>query len=157
MKKEKRKKIKKSYSKVKKKHDLPKFEELHKEFQLIDVEEEFILKEVVKKIGKRVKVFINNILPPIRPRASSLHSITESNIFSEEEKASIYKLYKRLNYIYHRAALTLLKEDKEKAKFIKETWENWGDLKEEMSWFMEKVVDGWKTEAKEKERLDYHG
>lgn len=156
MKKKKLDEIKKEYSNLRKKYSLPEFDKIYYEFEIIDMEKDFILKTILSRIRKKVGNYINLILPPIQPNDSSLHSVIESNIFNKYERNELYRLYRELNYLYHLTILSSLKEEAVMADNINKIWKDWSDLKQKVEKILHKITDGWKKESEE-EKVEYYG
>lgn len=156
MEKKKLDKIKKTYSSLQKKYKLPDFDKVYQEFEIVDIEEDFVLKSVLSRMRKKIVNCIGIILPPIHPNDSSLHSLIESDILSKEEKHNMYKLYRKLNHLYHNSLASSFKDEKNIAESIKIIWKQWPEIKNEMANILSKLTAGWKKEAEE-EKVEYYG
>ena len=150
--------IEKEYQKLAKKHKLPSFENLNNEFEISTIEEEdFLLREVRRKIAEKIELYIKLVEPVLQPEATvcDMHECKASN---EEEKKKIYDLYKRLMYLDRFSVETSVDEDDGKSSlFINEVWEEWANIKKEFVYVIIKLKESWLKESDIKEELGYLG
>lgn len=150
--------IKKSYKSLKKKYKLPNFDELDKYFEIAGIEEEtFLLREIRKKIAEKLEFFSKSLEGALQPE-TTLTQLYEAKFFSEEEKESMFKLYKAI-MIAHRQALLLSIENDEKhdAEFVNSFFGQWPKIKEQLNTFFKKMKTGWEKETNINEDLEYLG
>jgi len=153
------KNIEEQYGKLKKKYVLPDFNEVDKEFEIATIENEnFLLREITNKIVDRIDFFSRLFEELLQPDPSLLRNMYESKIFNDEERKTIYSLYKKLMVINRQSVeVSLNREEKEYAGFIKKTFDEWKELKTSISKIVDKIKDSWKKEADSKEELGYLG
>ena len=152
------KNIEKQYDKFKK-YGLPSFKDLNNEFEISSIENEnFLLREIINKIVDRTDFFSRLFEDLLQPDPSLLRSMQEAKIFNEEERKVIYDLYKKLMVINRKSVeISLNRDEKEEANFIKKSFDEWKELKTSTSQIVDKIKDSWKKETYSKEKLSYLG
>ena len=147
--------IKQEYESLVKKHKLPSYEDLDKEFELLyfyKLEEvKFPLRFVRRRIFDKIKTYIRLLESIINPNPGSLISLEESKFFSQEEKKEIIVLLKEMVSLDSKNILVELKQsEKEDAFLIKEAFEDWKELKEKLHKIGKKINEGWISEVESK-------
>ena len=152
------KNIEEQYDKFKK-YGLPSFKDLNNEFEISSIENEnFLLREIINKIVDRTDFFSRLFEDLLQPDPSLLRSMQEAKIFNEEERKVIYDLYKKLMVINRKSVeISLNRDEKEEANFIKKSFDEWKELKTSTSQIVDKIKDSWKKETYSKEKLSYLG
>lgn len=153
------KNIEEQYGGLKEKYDLPSFQEINKEFEISTIENKsFLLREITNKIVERIDFFSGLFEDLLQPDPSLLRSMYEAKIFNDEERKTIYTLYKKLMVLNRQSVeVSLNREEKEDAFFIKKTFYEWKELKTSISKIVDKIKDSWKKETESKEELGYFG
>jgi len=153
------KNIEEQYSKLKEKYSLPNFKEINKEFEISTIENEhFLLKEVINKITDRIDFFSRIFEEVLQPDPSILRSMYETKSFNDEERKTAFSLYKKLMLINRQSVeVSLKKEERQEADFIKKAFDEWKELKTSISRIVDKLKDSWKKEADSKQELGYLG
>ena len=153
--------VKKEYEKYQKKHNLPSYDELDKEFELLyigDIKEiKFTLRFVRRRINDKISAACNMLQSLLQPNPSSFINLQESSFFSKEEKMAYSALLRDLMQI-ERVSLVLdfSSDDKKEAEFIKGVYKKWLEWKEEILKITKKLVEGWKNlEIKEEKKEQY--
>jgi len=150
--------IKKAYTELKKSYKLPDFAQLNNDFEISTIEnEEFLLREVLKKIDDRMEAFVkilNSILEP----ETNLCDLHQCKAFDDDEKGRIFELYKKL-MVFHNSALivSIEADDKAIAGLISEIYTDWGNAKKQMIDILKKTRASWKVDVDIKEELGYLG
>ena len=147
------KNFKESYKKLAKEYNLPSFEELDKEFELLYLREIFEISHPLSFVRRRMFDKISQVSGTIheilQPTTSSIVSLEESSFFSKEEKKeNLTGLFKEMMGLL-RSSTSLeieLTEEKE-AESIKETFQKWNDVKPQLIEIASKLKDGWKKET----------
>lgn len=152
------KNIEEQYDKFKK-YGLPSFKDLNNEFEIASIENEnFLLREIISKVVDRTEFFSRLFEDLLQPDPSLLRSMQEAKIFNEEERKSIYAIYKKLMVINRKSVeVSLNRNEKEEANFINKTFDEWKELKTSISQIVDKIKDSWKKETYSKEKLSYLG
>ena len=137
--------IKERYQELRKKHKLPSFNEINKEFEISTIEkEEFLLREIRRKIAEKIEAytkFLEDILHPDPPTTSNMY---ESRIFNDEDRNEIFKIYKRLMFFDRFSIETAVDEDdKKSSEYINAVFKEWGELKKQFLSFVKKSKESW--------------
>ena len=91
------KSAKKLYETLRKKHKLPAYEELDKEFEVSEIEgEKFSLREVRKKVVEKLSDTTALVEQTLQPD-TNLADLYESGVLDEAEKKRVFEVYKKLN------------------------------------------------------------
>lgn len=154
--------LKKDYEILGKKYDLPKYEELDDEFELLYFQNiieikyplRFVRRRIIDKFGGLVS-FFQNIL---NPGSGSLIAMEESGFLSKEEKDELITLVKKMVTLERESLLLDINHDDGKdAEFIKKAYFRWKEFKVNIEKHTRKLRDGWKKETKEESDEHYFG
>jgi len=148
----------KAYGAEAKKHKLPSFKELDKEFDisLLEPTPNFLM-YIRKRIVERLEFALEILEKILQPDTNSLADMMEIKTFNEEEKESILKLFKNL-MVLHRTSYEIdLDDNKSEAEYIKLASKDWKEYKKELVPIVKKLKENWKTETEEKSKLSYLG
>ena len=150
--------IHKHYKILQKKYGLPPFEKVDDAFEIGDIEsEQFLLRQVVRKIVDQLEESINHLDAVLQPEAE-IGEMRESNAFSEARKKRIYELYKLFRFHYRAAHEALIEgREKECAVFIIAYHGQLPSLRKEMLAVMHDLKEVWHREIEEKNDLAYMG
>jgi len=138
--------IKEKYEEIKKKYNLPSYDDFNNEFEIqaLDLEKcGLFYKTILRTILGKLSSFLNTLEPIASPNPQSMHSMMESNNLSDEDKQEIYNFYKELSYIYHQGCEYELKEEKEIMDFVKKTWKKWSEIKNKQKLILNKITQAW--------------
>ncbi|MFH1409665.1 MAG: hypothetical protein ABIH34_07175 [Nanoarchaeota archaeon] len=121
---------------------IPSWEELSHSFDLTEDAKSLI--EVRKMIAEHLEGYIKYLEELLHPE-QSLASLYECKLFDDEEKQTIFTLFKRLMFI-HRRALELSLENGEDAdiSFINEAFTDWKAVKGQLKGIISRVKQSWK-------------
>jgi len=150
--------IKDKYSKLAKTYNLPDFDKLNNEFEIFKIEkEDFLLREIRKKIAEQLQEFIEVLDSVLQPDAV-ISDMQECHAFTDDEKGNVYNVYKKLMYL-HRYSLevSILGDEKKDAEFIVSAFNEWVNIKKELSNVISRIKDCWKKESDIHEVLSYLG
>lgn len=145
------------YEELKQKYNLPELDKINFEFE-IDKENEFILREIRRKINTKVNAYLDIIEGVIQPEASSMSQMYEVNFMTEKGKQKALDFYKRLMKISRwsdEIAITL--DEEQEAEFIKKVFEEWKDIKSDMVTIIQKMKKSWEKELKQDNDMRYMG
>ncbi len=145
-------KVKKEYNEIAKKHNLPSWEQLDKEYELGYVgpvaEISFPLRFVRRRINDRFAAVAGFLQGLLHPNTGSLINIQESKFFSDADRKIILNLLKEFMQLERTSfALDLTWNEKEEAEFIKNAHKKWLESKKQLEIFAEKLRTGWKEES----------
>ncbi|MEM3374221.1 MAG: hypothetical protein QXE31_03285 [Candidatus Woesearchaeota archaeon] len=151
--------LKKKYSELQKKYNLPDYNLINQEFDIEDINEEsdLILQKIRLKIYEKIAFYsemFENILQP----ESSLADLYEAHYIEESTKNSAYSIYKKLIKILRKSSLVSLNNsEQENAKFIIESYNEWNNLKSEIEKHLKRRLTLWEKETDIREDLSYFG
>lgn len=149
-------KLKDRYEELRKKYDLPKFDDFNAEFDIIKIDPEInMMHELRRAITHKLQAFAEWFEPVLNPNQNSLHSMVETKIFEKVELEPLFNLYKRMWHLVHQGLWASLQSEAEGAKFVKLVWQEWPELKAEVSRHVKKLADGWQSKSKEGEDSGY--
>lgn len=148
--------LKKDYKKIQEKYDLPSFKELNEDFGIekaVEVETDLLIREIRKFIADKFSNylrFIETLLQPINA-PMFVYSILKSCEKTEKEKLS--EMYKKLA----KKEIELIELDVEfdelkEARFIKDSYKFWQELKEEFSSVLEAIKKNWDNKSQSNEK-----
>jgi hypothetical protein len=151
-------KVKERYNELAKKHKLPAFDKIDKEFEISVIDKEaFLLREIRRKIIEKLESYAKFLEEILQPE-TTLSNMYEAKIFDDEERTEIFKLYKKL-MSFDRSSLEIsIDEDDEKtSEYITSIFDEWSDMKKKIAEFLKKSKEEWLKETDIKEELRYMG
>ncbi len=146
-----------------KKHNLPSFETLDKEFEFLYVGKIIEVTRPLSFIRRRMSDKMGGILGMlqgmVQPNPSSMISLEESSFFTKEEKQEkIIAILRELMYFERLSIhLNITSTDEEEVAFIKALWEKWNHLKPQILELTKKLHEGWRKDSEEKKDHNYMG
>ncbi len=154
-------KLKKAYESYVKKYDLPSYEELDSEFELLYVpsitEIKFPLRFIRRRLTDKVAWMVNMLQTILQPNPSSLVSLQESNFFDNGSKRKIAEFLRELMKLERESLMIeIIPDEKRDADFIKDFYSKWKDIKNQVADVSKKLRDGW-TQEKKSEKNHYFG
>ena len=150
------KELKNNYESLKNKYSLPDYNKLNEEFELFYlgklVEIIHPLAFIRRRMSDKVGVMCSFLQGILQPNPGSMVGIEESSFFSKEEKQKdIQKLLKELMYHLRESYdLDLNIVEENDAKFIKNFYPKWIEIKPRILKLSGKLKEGWKKETKTK-------
>ena len=150
----------KQYNELRKKHKLPEFKDIDFEFEISDlVETNFLLRAIVRRIAEKLDFYSTMLEEILQPDTSNLYAMHEIRYFDDDEKKQMYGLYSKLmNFNRQSIEVSLQHNEKDEADFVKDLFDEWKSLKQELLRFVKKMRASWKTEEADiKEDLGYLG
>ncbi len=128
--------LKKNYIPLQKKYRLPEFNVLNKDFDVEkaqDKETQFLLREFRREVTDKIAAFLRFFELFLNPQSAPLFVLSISKNLSLHEKEIIAKIYKELVAMEIEAVnLDITYSESEEAKFIRETFLKWQELKPEV-------------------------
>ncbi|MFQ5475160.1 MAG: hypothetical protein ACE5DM_04955 [Candidatus Nanoarchaeia archaeon] len=140
------------------KKDIKNYDELNKEYEIGLLEDdEFLSRNIRKKIAEKIEYIVNNILPIIQPE-NDIANLHEVSFFEDKERQELVELYKKLMYYYrYSCRLNLEDSDKENENFIQEAHSGLKNLKPSLKNYFDKLKDTWKKDSKKLDDAGYFG
>ncbi len=150
--------ISSKYEMLRKKHKLPEFQALDREFDISKIDDSgSLLKEVRMAVAEKVQKVCDLLEEMLQPDAS-ISNLYESRFLDDELKTTLFELYRQLMIIKrHSDALFIMNDDKEDAAFITETYEMWLKSKPGLASIFNGLKDGWGRETDIPDKLQYMG
>ncbi len=151
--------IKEKYDKLKKRYNLPSFDDINNEFEISIIDnDEFLLRGIRRKIAEKIEAYTKFLEEQILQPSTDVSNMYEFKVFDDEERKEIFKIYKRLMF-FSRFSIEagLYEDDKKTAEFIKSVFDEWNELKKKLLKFVVKVKESWLKEKDIKEDLGYMG
>jgi len=138
--------LEKLYAKLKKRLDLPDFDSLNKEFEIIAIEPDgFLLREIMRKIKDRLSYTADILNKMIQPETTALSDLYEYRCFDDEDKHKIFALFSRILYLNRKIVESeFLLDEKKDAEIIKEVAEKWPGIRKEMLPFVKSLEACWR-------------
>ena len=151
--------IKDTYEKLKKRFDLPDYSEVNNELEVSSLEsEDFLLRQVRKKISERIESITTELGSILQPSAESLVDMHECRFFDDKEKKRMVDIYKKLMILRrHALEADVEHDDKADAAVINEFFKAWKELKKDVLSFIRKMKSCWEKETEMEEKLEYFG
>ena len=155
--------LKKEYESLKKKYNLPDYDGLDNEFELLYVGEikeiKFPLRFIRRRINDKIAMVCNMIQTLLQPNPGSVINLQEASFLDKEEKNKYSELLKNLMIIERTSlALDLNFDENGDAEFIKDNYKGWLEAKDDIMKLTDKLIDGWKKlEIKKEQRNHYFG
>ena len=145
--------LKTDYEKLLKKYNLPGFKEMNEDFYIEKISEnetEILVREVRRMVGDKmmnVMRLVENIINPVN---APMFIFSIIKLIGQEDKNRLSEIYKKLV----RNEIKFVERDLEfdenlEAKFIKESYELWQEIKKQLAAIFEKVEKNWGTKTEE--------
>ncbi len=149
-------KVKEKYEELRKRYDLPKFDDFNTEFEIVKADPDVnFSKELRRTVSHKLQAHAEWFEPVLNPNSSSLHSIIETKIFEKQELEPLFNLYKRLWHLIHLGLQASLQTEADEIKFVKQVWGEWPALKKETAKYVGRLAEGWLEQAKDNEEGTY--
>ncbi len=139
--------FKKKYGVLRKKYDLPCFDDLNKDFHIEKISEfetEILIREVRKFIGDKIvnyMRFLENLINPVNVPVF-IYSIVK--LLGPEDKKKLSAIYKELmknEILFIERDLGF--DEKKEAEFIRDSYKTWQSVKNDLLEVIEKVKGKW--------------
>ena len=143
--------IEESYERLRKEHKLPEFDSLNNEFEISIIDsEEFLVREIRRKITEKI-CFFTDIIGGVINTESSASAMLELGNITEEDIKKGFSVYRKLMYWErYSAELSALSDDNKEAEFIRKFYEEWIVLKMDIATTISKIKETWKMSDEKK-------
>lgn len=146
-------KLKKDYEKLKKKYLLPSFDELNEDFdieELQDIESDFLLKRIRRKIMNRIESYLRVTELFMNPSNAPMFFLALSKNLTQGEKDTIERIYLKLGkFEIKNFELDNNHEEEKEAECIKDLYEEWKVVKQEFGDFLKELEQAWDRKVEE--------
>jgi hypothetical protein len=152
--------LKKEYSELQKKYELPSFEELNNDFQIEKASEnetDFLLREIRKVIAERLFNYLRFIESLLNPVSVPMFVYSIIKTLDVKDKERLTEVYKKLA----KKEVDLLELDidsteEKEVKFINDSYKLWQDIKKDVLDVVKMIRKNWDSKVEEN-RKDYFG
>ena len=148
--------LKKSYKVLQEEYNLPGFDELNKDFQVeraAELETDYLVREIRKFMADKISNYLRFVEAILNPVNSPMFIFSVVKSIGNDEKEKLKKVYRKLS----KTEINLISVDigfseKKEADFVRESFNMWKDVKEDLSSVLETVRKNWdnKTEGNNK-------
>lgn len=144
------------------KYSLPSKQDLENEIGIIKFDkeedgEESIIKEIISKLRDKIEKYISFLEDIIQPD-SSMISLQESNVFSENEREEIFNLLKNIIFLQRKYLLINIDGNlNDKANYFNELFSNWKQIKNSLKPIIKKSLSVWKENSDDEVKQNYFG
>lgn len=144
------------YDSFKKKYSLPEFEFMQKEFDIVDFDTKFVLKEIREKLKDKFD-YSSKIIETLFQPEGDFSSFLETKRFENGVKDEYFVAYKRLRFLVREAqTLYFRNDDSLDSEYIRDSLKSWTELKPVLIDLMEKFKSCW-TDEGSKDDVKYFG
>lgn len=151
--------VKEAYDVLRKKFNLPSFEEADAVLDLSALEHEHsILRDLRHRVQDRLEFVVAVVDTVFQPDANNVRAMMESGFFNDAEKSEAIRLSQHMMVLWR--SLTeaeLLNEDRADAELVKLLVGEWPELKKAVLPFVLKMKKSWKSAESHKNDLGYLG
>lgn len=148
--------VKKQYEPLKKKYKLPEFLKLNEEFEIEKIQEketDFLLREIRRAMSDKIAAFLKFLELFLNPQFAPLFILASLKNFTPKEKDSIEKIYKELaNIEFFSIDLDINYNEDKEARFIRETFKKWQELKPQLQEISEVILQLQKKSSEKKDK-----
>lgn len=152
--------LKKRYSEIQSKHNLPSFEQMNEDFNIersSEYEFELLIREMRKYISDKLQNYMRFVETIIHPTNASMFIFSIIKTISEDDKKKLTEVYKKLaRYEVELIDLDIQYSEEKEANFIREFFKVWQEVKKDMLDVVGVVRDNWDKEV-EKNSKAYFG
>ena len=148
--------VKKNYEKFQNKYNLPSFDKLNEDFQIEKIAEnetDYLLREVKKVMADKFYNYLRFTETLLNPVNAPIFVFSIIKSIDAGKKKKLNEIYKKLAKNEIRIIeIDLIYSEKKEAEFIKESYELWQEIKEELMDIIKNVKSNWdnKLEGKSK-------
>lgn len=152
-------KLKENYSKIEKKHKLPSFNELNRDFKiekLAEIETDFLVREVRGFVGETLEHFLRFVEALLNPVNVPMFLFPIIKSLGTEEKEKLMEIHKKIARL-EMDSLKLMEYSEEKeAEFIRKAFKLWQEIKKDFAKLIETLEKKWDVKS-EKSKSGYFG
>ena len=145
------KNLKQDYKKIQGKYNLPSFENLNEDFnieKLVEVETDFLEREIRKFIADKFSNYLRFVETVLNPVNAPMFLFSIIKSIGADEKKKLTEVYKKLVKIEVRLIELDIKFIEEKEiEFIKESYEIWQEIKEDMLEILGVIKKNWDNKS----------
>jgi hypothetical protein len=149
-------KLKKEYSKIQKRHSLPDFEEMNRDFgieKLSETETEHLMREVRRCMAEKFSHYMRFVEIVLNPTNVPMIIFSIVKAITQEERNRLVEVYKKFSKMeVDLVEMELSFSEKKEAEFIRNSHKAWHEIEKDMLSVIEAVRKNWgsKFEGKAK-------
>ena len=136
-------KLKENYLKIQEKYSLPSFEELNKDFVIeksAESETDFLIREIRKFMADKSSNYLRFVDTLLNPSNAPMFVFSFIKMLGNEDKVKLTEIYKKLiEQEIKLIELDLEFVEEKEAKFIRDFYEMWKEIKKELLGILEKA------------------
>lgn len=140
-------KLKRNYSQLQLKYDLPGFEKLNEDFsieKLSEVETDYLLREIIRFISEKISNYFRVVESLINPVNVPMFNYTIVKALGVEEKNKLNEIYKKLSKVeVDLIELDIEHLEEREALFLKGFYFIWQDVKKDILEIFKVVRRNW--------------
>lgn len=134
--------LKKKYSEIQKKHKLPSFEELNKDFaieKIAETETDFLIRNIRVCIGETLENFLRFVEAILNPINSPMFMYPIIKAVGNDEKEKLMNLLKEISKLEIEMMKMIEYSEEKEAEFIKKSFKLWQSIKKDFLEFVETI------------------
>jgi hypothetical protein len=139
--------FKKDYEIIREKYNLPSFQEMNENFQIekvIECETEFLIKEIRKNVSEKFSNYLRFVEILLHPVSAPIFVFSVLKAMTLDEKNKLTKAYTELAKLEISAIkLDLVFSEEKEAEFIKDSYEIWKRIREDILEVIEIIEKNW--------------
>ena len=139
--------LKKDYSELQKKHDLPGFEDMNKDFQIEKIAEEetdYLAREVRKFVADKIANYLRFIESILHPVNAPIFVFSIIKTLGADEQTKIMEIYRVLSKIeIEIIELDVEYSEEKEISFIKRSFDAWQKIKKDLLAVTEIIKNNW--------------
>lgn len=135
---------------------LPTTEAMCADFDLCTLERESIF-QLKRKLMDKFELVLDTFEHIIQPSPDSLSDMYEFRAFTDGDKKQILDLFQQLMFHYRACLEAELMDEKENARVIRASFDEWQKIKKQVRPFFKKLKESWTEKIEHKEILEYLG
>jgi len=143
--------LKMDYEVIRKKHNLPSFEDMNKDFHiegLVEVETEYLIRGVRKFMSDKLQNYLRFIEAILNPSNASIFIFSVIKTLNEGDKKKVSDIYKKLSrFEVDIIELDTVFSEEKDVKFIKEFYSTWQGIKKDMIVLVNIIRGNWDKES----------
>lgn len=148
---------KEGYGELRKRHNLPPFDEMEREFSISQIEGEvYTLKNVIQCVVHRYDHYARMLEELLQPDGMRLANHFESDALTDAERIEVLELYKHLMLRIRQSARAELEID-ENAQMLKQLLEEWPAIKDRLRPIHERLCQVWERKEATHAEVEYLG
>lgn len=143
--------LKKDYLELQGKYNLPSFDELNKDFNIeksTENETDYLIREVRRYMGDKLQNYLRFIETILNPSNASMFIFSMVKTLSKDDKVRLSGIYKKLaKEQLDILELELIFSEEKEAEFIKNFYNVWNKVKNDLGDVMKIIKNNWDKEV----------